>query len=65
LQDTAFDSEEGIWIGYVDLGANEIERPWVGYRCATGHEDDEGAFAADEVDKQLEEGVDCEGLRRQ
>jgi hypothetical protein len=29
---------------------------------STGHEDDEGAFAADEVDEQLQEGVDGEGL---
>ena len=29
---------------------------------AAGHEDDEGAFAADEVDQQLEEGVNGECL---
>ena len=62
LQDSTFDGEEGVWVGYVDLGADEVERPRVGYGRAAGHEDDEGAFAADEVDKQLEEGVDGEGL---
>jgi hypothetical protein len=29
---------------------------------SAGHEDDEGALAADEVDQQLQEGVDGEGL---
>lgn len=29
---------------------------------SAGHEDDEGAFAADKVDQQLEEGVDGKGL---
>jgi len=34
----------------------------MGDGCAAGHEDDEGAFAPNEVDEQLEEGVDGEGL---
>jgi hypothetical protein len=29
---------------------------------AAGHEDDEGAFASNEVDQQLQESVDGEGL---
>jgi hypothetical protein len=36
----------------------------VGNGGPAGHEDDEGAFAADEVDEQLQEGVDGEGLMR-
>lgn len=31
-------------------------------RGSTGHEDDEGALAANKVDQELQEGVDGEGL---
>jgi hypothetical protein len=34
----------------------------MGYGRTTGHEDNESSFATDEVDQQLEEGVNGEGL---
>lgn len=30
----------------------------MGDGCSSGHEDDEGAFAADKVDQELHEGID-------
>ena len=32
------------------------------YRGTAGHENDEGALPSDEVDEQLKEGIDGEGL---
>jgi hypothetical protein len=37
----------------------------MGNGCSTGHEDNEGSLASDEVDQQLQEGVDGEGLWHQ
>jgi len=34
----------------------------MGNGCSTGHEDNEGSLASDEVDQQLQEGVYGEGL---
>src|SRR5690242_12985955 len=62
LENTALHSKEGVGVGYVKLGQNEAHGPGMSYRSSTGHEDDEGALAADEVDQELQEGVDGEGL---
>lgn len=34
----------------------------MGYRTSTVHHDDQGSLAADEIDEELEEGVDGECL---
>lgn len=49
-------------VGDVYLVEHQIQRPQMGDWGSTGHEDDEGALAADEVDQELQEGVDGEGL---
>lgn len=49
-------------IGDVELGEDETHGPGVRDGCSACHEDDEGALAANEVDQELQEGVDGEGL---
>ena len=49
-------------IGDVELGEDETHGPWVRDGCSACHEDDEGALTANEVDQELQEGVDGEGL---
>lgn len=46
----------------VDLLQDQVQWPGVRNGRSAGHEDDEGSFAADEVDQQLQEGVNGEGL---
>lgn len=62
LKDAALHGEEGMRVGDVELGQHQAHGPRVGDGCSACHEDDEGALAADEVDEQLQEGVDGEGL---
>ena len=49
-------------IGDVDFPEEAAEWPRMGYRRSAMHEDDESSLATDEVDEQLEEGIDDEGL---
>jgi hypothetical protein len=49
-------------VGYVDFWQEVVQRPQVGNWTPTIHEDDKSPLAADEVDKELKEGVYREGL---
>lgn len=62
LQDTTFDSEEGVGIGDINLLEEVIERPGMGDRRAAMGHDNYGPLAAEEVDEELEEGIDGECL---
>ena len=62
LQDTTFDSEEGLGIRDVNLWEEMIERPGMGDRRAAMSHDNHSPLAAEEVDEELEEGIDCECL---
>ena len=62
LQDATFDSEKGVGVRDVNLGEEVIHRPGMrDGRTAVGHDND-GPLAAEEVDEELEEGVDGECL---
>lgn len=63
LEYTSLNGEEGVRVGNVDLGEAVVEWPEVRDGLATVHHDYKRAFAADEVNEELEEGIDCESLR--
>jgi hypothetical protein len=62
LQDTAFHSEESVGVGDIDLWEEVVQRPGVRDRRAAMCHDDQGTLAPEEVDKELEEGIDGECL---
>lgn len=62
LQDTTFDSKEGLGIRDVNLWEEVIERPGMGDRRAAMSHDDHSPLAAEEVDEELKEGIDGERL---
>lgn len=49
-------------VGDVDLGKAMIHGPEVGDWPATIHHDYKGSFATNEIDEELEEGVNGKGL---
>lgn len=62
LQDTTFDSEECVRVRDVNFREEVVERPSMGDRRAAMGHDNHGPLAAEEVDEELEEGIDCECL---
>lgn len=62
LQDAALDREERVWIADVHFWEDEVQRPDMFLGRPSVHHDDQGALAAQEVDEELEERVDGEGL---
>lgn len=62
LEDTAFDGEESMGIRDVYFGEAMVERPQMRDGCSAMHQDDKGTFATEEVDEELEEGIEGEGL---
>jgi hypothetical protein len=51
-----------VWIGNIDFREAVIQGPEVRDWSSTIHHDDQGSFAADEIDEELEEGIDGECL---
>jgi len=62
LEDASFDCQEGVWIGYVDRRQEIVERPEMAYRASSVHHDEESALPTDEINEELHERVDGEGL---
>jgi len=51
-----------VGIGDVDFGETVAQWPGMVYWLSAVHHDDQGTFAAKEIDEQLEEGIDGKGL---
>jgi hypothetical protein len=58
LQDTTFDSDEGIRIGNVYGREDKVERPNVSDWLSSVCHEYKGSFAPEEVDQKLDESID-------
>ena len=63
MQNSAFDGKKCMGVGDVNFGKAMIKRPRMVHGWSPMHHDDKGTFAAEEVYKKLEKGVDCKSLR--
>jgi hypothetical protein len=51
-----------VWVGNVDFGEAVIHGPEMRDWSSAIHHDNQGSFAANEIDEELEEGIDGECL---